>query len=748
MIDANASEMKGNTYPEPVREPASAISRDILVNVTGNRSERITHRVGSHVHQYYGIAVRGDKPLMITANRDRTARLWDVASGQCLMVFSGHTDEVRRAAFTPDGKRVITAGNDSTLRVWDPSTGECLAVLGGHEGDVLAVTVTPDGEYVVSGGSDRTLRLWSTATGACAHILKTRAAGIAKALATADGAMLIALDFNGDVYRWSFAGLDNPLPVITGGFEDRLSDIALTASGTIIGTAFSGGLYNIDIKTGNRKMMIPLLPYRPYKIAVTPDDSRLVAICHPKVTILVINRLSKKIEKEFNGHMDDVTGMALTSDGRTLCTVSLDYTCRIWDITSGKPRRAIKSVSNVSRLAMSDDGTYIAAVDASGHAKVWNITDASCRTLSRNASSVVSHGRPGIIATGHTDGKISLRDVREDNRHVSILEGHKSPVNCLVSFEAGTRLASAANDGTVKLWDTDRKTAIRSYPVPGKTAALAVDEHGRRFAAYNLFEDCINIYDAGSGKRLAALQLPEGPASQPCFIARVRGMYFLPGSKGLVACTSGGRVLVWNPSTFEIEKSLEDHGCTIVSMTRENDERHILTGTSDGEIKRWDLKSGRRDIVYSDKGRAAGPIALTPDERLICAAFEDGTVRFIERKGSVVLCAALNIDNGFFWFTPPEEHAPDGWVWTNRDELLHVVRMSPDGRVLGAVPLDDARRRAYCATRNNPVMVKERLKGVESYARSAGRYLGAVAQMGEDMAARSLIMLPKGDLYA
>ena len=36
----------------------------------------------------------------------------------------------------PDGRRVVSASDDKTLKVWDVATGECLATLQGHSSDV------------------------------------------------------------------------------------------------------------------------------------------------------------------------------------------------------------------------------------------------------------------------------------------------------------------------------------------------------------------------------------------------------------------------------------------------------------------------------------------------------------------------------------------------------------------------------------------------------------------------------------
>ena len=54
---------------------------------------------------------------MVTASKDKTARLWDVASGKELHVL-WHEGEVRSAQFAPDGKTVVTASWDKTARLW------------------------------------------------------------------------------------------------------------------------------------------------------------------------------------------------------------------------------------------------------------------------------------------------------------------------------------------------------------------------------------------------------------------------------------------------------------------------------------------------------------------------------------------------------------------------------------------------------------------------------------------------------
>ena len=43
------------------------------------------------------------------------------------------TSSVTSAAFSPDGSRIVTASEDKTARIWDAATGKEIAVLRGHD---------------------------------------------------------------------------------------------------------------------------------------------------------------------------------------------------------------------------------------------------------------------------------------------------------------------------------------------------------------------------------------------------------------------------------------------------------------------------------------------------------------------------------------------------------------------------------------------------------------------------------------
>jgi WD40 repeat protein len=76
-----------------------------------------------------------------------------------------HDDQVNSAQFSADGKRVVTASSDKTARVWDAATGKAIGEPMKHDREDNSAQFSADGQRVVTASSDQTARVWDAATG-------------------------------------------------------------------------------------------------------------------------------------------------------------------------------------------------------------------------------------------------------------------------------------------------------------------------------------------------------------------------------------------------------------------------------------------------------------------------------------------------------------------------------------------------------------------------------------------------------
>ncbi|MEL6269314.1 MAG: WD40 repeat domain-containing protein, partial [Chloroflexota bacterium] len=103
---------------------------------------------------------------------DRTARVWDVESGDLLATL--HIPESgwpRAADLSPDGSVALVATYDPNefggiVRMWDVESESVVRMFTGHSDVITTLDIAPDGQTFISGSWDRSVRRWEIATGA------------------------------------------------------------------------------------------------------------------------------------------------------------------------------------------------------------------------------------------------------------------------------------------------------------------------------------------------------------------------------------------------------------------------------------------------------------------------------------------------------------------------------------------------------------------------------------------------------
>lgn len=69
----------------------------------------------SHKGRIYSLLIRGDR--MFSASSDRTIKVWNLETLECISTLSGHTDGVNTMVSLNEGTALASGSHDKTIKV-------------------------------------------------------------------------------------------------------------------------------------------------------------------------------------------------------------------------------------------------------------------------------------------------------------------------------------------------------------------------------------------------------------------------------------------------------------------------------------------------------------------------------------------------------------------------------------------------------------------------------------------------------
>jgi len=436
-----------------------------------------------------------DGQRLVIGEQTTSAEIQDLRTGQSVKCQS-MSGTVRSAAFSPDGKRVVVAGRDAC--VFDAATGQkvfdCLA----ENSEIESVCFAPDGKQILGvnwhygdgkGGAVQVV-VWDALSGQEQAVYRGRTPKLNMLFPShgwafsPDRALLALVCTDGvTIYRWT------------------------TAERVVVFRTFRE-----DEPAG-----------RSYcSVGFSPAGSRIAAGAKDG-TITVWNIHTSKAVLSLRGHLDKVTSVAYSPDGKRLVSCSSD-TMKMWDTSTGE---VTFTSPGCSFATFSSDGFRIAARG------VYDATPLEQKpTDSYNGPALEGIG-PNASDNRDTQGGVEM--VFGPARQ---FEGLMGGVHSLAVTVDGKMIIAGERGGMIRMWDLAGNGQPRQDIVKGTTDSLALAPSGKMFAS-GFRDGSVRLWNL-SGTPLQELDAPDGRLNYGGALA------FARDGKTLACCGPAGKVCLWD----------------------------------------------------------------------------------------------------------------------------------------------------------------------------------------------------------
>lgn len=578
----------------------AAAGADNNIRVVQTSDGAVAKTLTGHAAAVTGLQFTTDGSLLFSASKDKTARVWNLATGQP----AGQLDtpaEILCVLLSPDGKRLLTGHADNLIRGWNvpfdapkPAEGDKPAEpvkpvvqMQGHGGPVTALANVPGQPHVASGSQDATWRVWDINSGAGVRSTAHNAP-VTSVVVRADGQFVIS----------------------AGGNVARLFNI--------------NGQQVAELK-GNQAAQRNVL-------LLTDDDAVM------KSRIGIADAGFKAAEKNFKEREEQTKKAVEAKTNAEKAKTEADAKVKTATdaVAAAKAELANKADDEALKKKVAD-AEAAAAKETEAAKKAMDALDAAVKAVAQSEKGQQTADEQQKVAKQAHEAEVALGKAAEDklNAAKAALPATDKPVRT-VSFSADGKVAiTAGDDGFVRTWDA--KTGKPMDEFPGHASPVNFLASGPDRLLVSVGEDkSVVLRDANPPWQFAGVIGPNPSApldlAPSPFVNRVLSLAFSPDGK-LLATGGGepsrsGEVLLWNVESRAFVKALPDaHSDTVFAMEFSRDGKWLVSGAADKFVKVHDVESGK--LVKSFEGHTHHVLGVTfkADTNRIASAGADNAIK-------------------------------------------------------------------------------------------------------------------------
>jgi WD40 repeat protein/serine/threonine protein kinase len=545
-------------------------------------------------------------------------RVLDAATGEEITTFRGHKGAISGVAFGPDSKRIASAGAGKQVKIWDATSGKELLALGGYPQGQECIAFSPDGKRVAVGGLAASVKVWDAMTGREAY---------------------------------------------TAGPAANTNSLAFSPDGKLLATgSHYGQVIILDAATGRKTLSFSAQRGCIYSVAFRPDGKWLAtASGFGEDSVRIWDVVTGEEVRAILGHDGGVHGVAFSPDGRRLAAAS--DTVKVWDVRIDQEIAAIVKgpPGPIWRLAFRPDGRELATTGWGPCPTLWDTTTWKDAPTMRGPWWKVYEGPAygDVIALAFSaDGRrlagaLRLTNARttKDSIEVRVWDTTTRLQLCAAKWQTpwvgdlalspdGRRVLAVSHnppdEAVVKAWDVATGREVLSRSLPSRdVAGLAFSPDCLRLASAVWTYDRqrkegrheVKLWDLATGTALLTLR---GHASD------VERLAFRADGRLLASASADGTVIVWDTTNGRKVATLPSHvpGQELTCLAFSPDGRKLATASGiynlpdqPGEVRLWDLATGRETLVLSGHKSRITSLTFSPDGHRLVSADNEGFIR-------------------------------------------------------------------------------------------------------------------------